>query len=273
VALVLVLAGVLAADPLALGLSSKRAGAEAYAPKVLAKVRAALTAEGLSAGTGDFRSCQGDTACLKREAERLPGVVVGVDVGHIAKSLAIHLEAVSSKVSEPIAVADLSASATGWQTETAEGLRAFAKSLVEKLHKLEPAPATAQRDVFEEAAKPKAAAPDASPPVPAEQPPPNPALEVRAQPPARPDGTSVVRWVPAVVGAALLVSSGVCLGLGLHEKGIVDGSINAEGLSTLPQSLYDQHRNAGNTELTAALATLVLGLALGATTGILLATQ
>jgi hypothetical protein len=273
VPLVLVLS-VLAADPLALGLSSKRAGAEGYAPKVLAKVRAALTAEGLSVGTADFRTCQGDTACLKREAERLSGVVVvGVDVGRIAKSLALHLEAVSSKVAEPLAVADLSASAAAWQSETADGLQAFAKSLAEKLRQPEPPPpATAQRDVFEEASKAKAAAPEAAPPVPAEQPPPNPALEVHAQP-ATGSSASAVRWVPAAVGAAVLIGSGVFLGLGLHEKAIVDGSITAEGLSNLPESVYDQHRNTGNTELTAALATLVLGLALAATTGILLATQ
>lgn len=266
-ALVLVLSGVLAADPLALALSSKRAGAEAYAPKVLARLRATLMEKGLTPGTADLRNCQGDTACLKREADKLGGVIVGVDVGHIAKSLAIHLEAVSSRVSDPIVVADLSASAAGWQSETADGLNAFAKSLAEKLPKLEPSSSSvAQRDA------PVATGPDASPPVPAEQPS-NPALEIRARPPARSSSSSVVRWVPAGIGAAMLIASGICLGLSLHEKAIIDGSLGSDGASNLPQSVYEQHRNLGNNEATVALATLVLGLALGATTGILLATQ
>src|SRR4051794_25835082 len=87
--------------------SSKRPGADASAQKVGARMVEALTTAGFTSPLDDAatlrllkkaklnpRDCQGATPCLLKLATALgpSTVVVGVDVGRIGDSLAIHVE-------------------------------------------------------------------------------------------------------------------------------------------------------------------------------------
>jgi hypothetical protein len=231
----------LAADPVTVSLSSKRAGAEAFAPKVLARVRAALSTHEIQSNTDDrANDCQGATDCL-RNAAKPNTVLIGVDVGRIANSLAIHLEAVRQGGGKALAVADIPATVNNWSNELTDPLEAFITQLASKLPKT-PEPAAS------------APAPSTHKPIP---------KVIELQPSEGEEGPpSKLRWVTTVAAVLSVAAGATCLGLGLNEKSVIDGSINAMGLSTLPQTQYDAHRSQGNAELTASLITLILGGAL-----------
>lgn len=263
--------------PVVVLVASKRAGAEAFTAKVATKVQQTLLANGTAgvlddaAGAklvkkagGDARACQGGTECLAKTALLLgpKAVVIGVDVGKIAKTLAIHVEAVRAGANEPLAIADFSAPADTWAEQSAEPLTAFAKQLAEKLV----APETPPVAKADEIKRPADAPSDTS-----LVPPPQPSTTSPAVTASRSSSSGGGKIVPILavgVAAAALITSGVLLGLGMSEKGVVDRSIT--GMNTeLSKSEFDARRSRGNTYFTLSLSTALLGLVLGATGGVL----
>jgi hypothetical protein len=271
------------ADPLAVLVASKRAGAEQLAPKVTARVRArfpgameeAPAAATAKAAGVDPKSCQGATECLGRVAKAIApnAIVVGVDVGKIAKTLAVHLEAVSADGAS-LAVADVTLSADKWQAGLDEPLAAFARELTGKLdsrvaeRQTAPTPEIAKNEPA--AAKPTAE-PAPAPLTPREEPSTasSSTTLTRAQP--QPSRSRVLPFVCGGVALAALATSGIFGVLGFNEKSVVDGSIGPDGISMLTQSEYAAHKNGGNLDLTIALSTVIAGAALGVLAGILFA--
>ena len=116
--------------PVAVVMTSKRPGAEATAPKIAQRVFDLFKREGVAgllddaatakelraAGFSDPRSCQGTRACVSKLAILLGprAVVVGIDVGKVGKTLAIHLEAVAADRNESLGTLDVSASLNEW---------------------------------------------------------------------------------------------------------------------------------------------------------------
>ena len=262
--------------PVVVLVASKRAGAEAFTAKVATKVQQTLLANGVAgalddaAGAklvkkagGDARACQGGTECLAKTALLLgpKALVIGVDVGKIARTLAIHVEAVRAGGVEPLAVADFTAPADTWADQSAELLVPFAKQLAEKLEAAETPPVAKADEI-----KRPADAPSDTNLVP----PPQPSTTTPAVTASRSSGGGgkIVPIIAVGVAAAALITSGVFLGLGMSEKGVVDRSIT--GMNTeLTRSEFDARRTRGNTYFTLSLSTALLGLVLGATGGVL----
>lgn len=261
--------------PITVLVASKRAGAEAFTAKVATKVHQTLLANGTAgvlddgAGAklvkkagGDARNCAGGTECLAKTAALLgpKAVVIGVDVGKIAKTLAIHVEAVRAGANEPLAIADFTAPADTWADQSAEPLTAFAKQVAEKLVAPETPPVAKADDI-----KRPSDAPNDTNLTPPPQPTTSPAVT------ASRSSSSSGKIVPVIavgVAAAALITSGIFLGLGMSEKGVVDRSIT--GMNTeLTKSEFDARRSRGNTYFTLSLSTALLGLVLGATGGVL----
>jgi hypothetical protein len=144
--------------PVAVVQTSKRPGAEALSPKVARLVVDALTREGVAnvldeatatrklreAGFSDPKSCQGARACLARLAVLLSAhaVVVGVDVGKVGKTLAIHVEAVAADRDTSLAVLDVSAPVGTWSDAMGAPIVGFVRQVQAELP-LPPPPATA----------------------------------------------------------------------------------------------------------------------------------
>ncbi|MFZ5442658.1 MAG: hypothetical protein ACOZQL_21795 [Myxococcota bacterium] len=145
--------------PVAVVITSKRPGAEAVAPKIAQRVfdsfkreavgglldDAAATKEVQSAGFSDPKSCQGTRACLSKLAILLgaKAVVVGVDVGKVGKTLAIHLEAVAADRDESLATLDVSSSLNGWSDAMSAPIVVFVRDVkagLELKKKVEPPP-------------------------------------------------------------------------------------------------------------------------------------
>lgn len=131
--------------PVAVVITSKRPGAEQVTPKITQRVLDSFKREGVSgllddsaaskelkvAGFSDPKSCQGTRACLRKLAVLLgaKAVVVGVDVGKVGKTLAIHLEAVSADKDEPLASLDVSSSVTGWSDAMSAPIVVFVRDV------------------------------------------------------------------------------------------------------------------------------------------------
>jgi hypothetical protein len=145
--------------PVAVVLTSKRPGAEAVAPKIAQRVFDSFKREGVggllddaaavkevrSAGFSDPKSCQGTRACLSKLAILLgpKAVVVGVDVGKVGKTLAIHLEAVAADRDESIATLDVSSSLNGWGDAMSAPIVVFVRDVkagLELKKKVDPPP-------------------------------------------------------------------------------------------------------------------------------------
>jgi hypothetical protein len=270
------------ADPLAVLVASKRGGAEQFAPKVTARVRArfpgsmeeAPAAATAKAAGVDPKSCQGATECLGRVAKAIApnAVVVGVDVGKIAKTLAVHLEAVSADGAS-LAVADVTLSADKWQAGLDEPLAAFARELTGKLDArvAERQTASTPEIAKNDSTASKPAEPAAAPLTPHEEPSSASSSTTLTRAAPQPSRSRVLPLVCGGVALAALATSGVFGVLGFHEKSVVDGSIGPDGISMLTQSEYAAHKNGGNLDLTIALSTVIVGAALGVLTGILFA--
>ena len=110
--------------PIGVVVTSKRPGSDAAAQKVAARMLEALAGAKLSSVVDDAgavkllkkaklnpRECQGASPCLIKLANALgpTAIVIGVDVGKIGDSLAIHIEAVGVEAS--IAALDVPADA------------------------------------------------------------------------------------------------------------------------------------------------------------------
>lgn len=131
--------------PVAVVMTSKRPGAEASAPKIAQRVFDSFKREGVSgllddaatskelrsAGFSDPKSCQGTRACLSKLAILLgpKAVVVGIDVGKVGKTLAIHLEAVSADREESLATLDVSSSLSGWSDAMSAPIVVFVRDV------------------------------------------------------------------------------------------------------------------------------------------------
>ncbi len=265
----LALVALAAADqpPVAVLIASKRAGADAFATKIAAKVHqtlvtstpGALDDAAASKTVKTAKACQGATECLQKAAQQLgpKAVVIGVDVGKVAKTLAVHLEAVAADGTEPLAVADFSAPADTWADVATEPISAFVKQVTDKL-----AAPVAKAD---EIKRPQDA-PEDTQLTPPPQPAPAPAVTA-----SRSSGGSKLVPIILVAGAgAVLVTSLVFIFLGNGEKSAVERSIN--GMNTeLTQAEFNRRRSAGNMYFTISLSTALVGLVLGAAGGALFA--
>jgi hypothetical protein len=131
--------------PVAVVITSKRPGAEAVSPKIAQRVLDTFKREGVagllddaaaikelrSAGFSDPKTCQGTRACLSKLAVLLgpKAVVVGVDVGKVGKTLAIHLEAVAADKDESLGSLDISASINGWSDAMSAPIVVFVRDV------------------------------------------------------------------------------------------------------------------------------------------------
>ncbi|MFO0600638.1 MAG: hypothetical protein U0228_35345 [Myxococcaceae bacterium] len=132
-------------SPVAIIITSKRPGAEQVSPKIAQRVFESFKREGVvgllddsnatkelkSAGFSDPRTCQGTKACLSKLAILLGAhaVVVGVDVGKVGKTLAIHLEAVASDKDDSLAALDVSSSINGWSDAMSAPIVVFVRDV------------------------------------------------------------------------------------------------------------------------------------------------
>jgi hypothetical protein len=84
-----------------------------------------------SAGFSDPKSCQGARACVSKLAILIGphAVVVGVDVGKIGKTLAIHLEAVAADSEESLGTLDVSSSLNGWSDAMSAPIVVFVRDV------------------------------------------------------------------------------------------------------------------------------------------------
>ncbi len=147
--------------PVAIVITSKRPGAEALAPKITQRVFDSFKREGVgsllddaataqelrAAGFSDPKSCQGTRACLAKLAILLgpKAVVVGVDVGKIGKTLAIHLEAVAADKDQSLGTLDVSSSLNGWSDAMSAPIVVFVRDVkagldLKKKEPVEPPP-------------------------------------------------------------------------------------------------------------------------------------
>ncbi|PZR18385.1 MAG: hypothetical protein DI536_00440 [Archangium gephyra] len=134
-----------ARTPVAVVLTSKRPGADAVAAKISQRVFDSFKREGVTglmddatatrelraAGFSDPKSCQGTRACLSKLAILLGprAVVVGVDVGKVGKTLAIHLEAVAADKDASLGALDVSSSLNGWSDAMSAPIVVFVRDV------------------------------------------------------------------------------------------------------------------------------------------------
>lgn len=268
--------------PVAVVMTSKRPGAETAAPKIAQRVFDSFKREGVvgllddaatakelrAAGFSDPRSCQGTRACLSKLAILLGprAVVVGIDVGKVGKTLAIHLEAVSADREESLGTLDVSSSLSGWSDAMSAPIVVFVRDVKAGLELKKKAPA---------------------------DPPPTPPLEVARTdtpkktelvPAPREDGLvnvveqgdgkppKVAAWVFAGSAAA---TAGVAVAFGVmsgnaksqFDASLVDLGGGARG-STLPEDQARALANSANTNAAVALTSGIVSAGLTAAAAI-----
>jgi hypothetical protein len=257
-------------EPVAVVQSSRRPGAEAQAPKISQRVVDSLRREGVgellevaraakelrALGFSDPRTCQGTQACLAKLAVLLGphAIVVGVDVGRVGKTLAIHLDAVAADQEAPLASLDVSSSLDGWSDAMSAQIVVFARDVKAGL-------------VIKRAV-------DVPPPLP---PPDAPVTQQLLPPPSlgpahpSPQLTARAPRVGAfVLGGGALASAiaAVTFGLlGLGAKAQYEGALvrlpDGTFASSLTQARANQLASTANTDFTVALSTAILAAALG----------
>ncbi|MDX2011338.1 MAG: hypothetical protein SFW67_14150 [Myxococcaceae bacterium] len=266
--------------PVSVTLTSRRPNTDSFAPKVAARVVEVLKREGLAdvrddarsvkelkaAGFSDPRSCNGGQSCSAKLAILIGprAVLVGVDVGKVGKSLAIHLEAFAADLADPIAVADLTAREDKWADQSLADITTFARQVKEKL-----AIAPAKVAVT-------------SPP-----PPPPPVDKRGSDAPTRStlepststnrtDLTSSTEAAPSKVPAIVVASgagvaaivAGVFTGLAASDRATWDRNVTMQpdgslGSTTLTQAEVTALGNGLNTKASVALGSGLTALALG----------
>lgn len=261
--------------PVGVVLTSKRPGAEAASVKIATRVYDVLKKEGVGGllnnarstkelkenGFSDPRTCQGTRSCLSKLAILLgaKAVVIGVDVGKVGKTLAIHLDAIAADQDKPLASLDVSSSFDGWSDAMSAPIVVFVRDVKAGLE--------IQREAPPPPPPPVVAKVDDTPkktdltPAPKEEP------LVIAQP--APSG-GVPRAVPwALAGTAVAAAGGsVVLGLlGAGDKAKFNDSLvtlpdGTQG-STLPESDAKALASSANTKIGLAIGTAVLSAALG----------
>ena len=258
-----------APSPLAVVVSSKRAGADTFASSTAARMHAALLREGFPPAevlddaaaakrvrVADARKCQGGASCLAKLAVLVgpDAVVIGVDVGKIGTQLAVRFEAVSAKTGKSLALADVSAPVEGWGDKLAVPIALFVRQLAEKLAALRAEPVVVPTPPVVVAERPKPDAPvavDLTPP-----PPPPPAVEVK---PGRP---AALKWT---FGIGAVASTGVSIGflvagLGTRSAFLGKGTATADGLMATGHTASEAARLSAtsNTQLTISLVSGVV---------------
>ena len=266
-------------SPVAVVMTSKRPGAEAVAPKIAQRVFDSFKREGVSsllddpaaakelkeAGFSDPKSCQGTKACLSKLAILLGprAVVVGIDVGKVGKSLAIHLEAVSADKEESLGTLDVSASLNGWSDAMSAPIVVFVRDvkagLELKKKMTEPPPPTPPLEVARTDTPKKTELT----PRPKEDGPVSGMIEKEGGKPPR-----VAAWVfagSAAATAGVAVAFGVMSGSAKsqYDKSIVDLGDGTRGTS-LPEDQARALANTANTDATVALTSALVSAGLTA---------
>ena len=259
--------------PVAVVMTSKRPGADPVAKKIADRVvdsfkrenvaglldDTASTKELKAAGFSDPRTCQGTRACVSKLAVILgaKAVVVGVDVGKVGKTLAIHLEAVAADQEKPLATLDVSSGITDWSDAMSAPIIVFVREVKDglQLAPKEPPPLV-KSDVPTRTDLTPVATPS------------EPAVTVVDQPQGKPP--RVAAWVLA--GSAA-VTAGVAVGFGVSslgaksqfEKSLVTLPDGSQG-TTLSQDQAQALANTANTNAvvavsSAAVSAVLVGLA------------
>mgnify|MGYP001567813492 FL=1 len=267
--------------PVAVVMTSKRPGADPVAPKIAQRVFDSFKREGVggllddaaaakelrSAGFSDPKSCQGTRACLGKLAILLgpKAVVVGIDVGKIGKTLAIHLEAVSADREESLGTLDVSSSLNGWSDAMSAPIVVFVRDvkagleLKKKVAAVEPPPPPPPLEVA------RTDTPKKTELVPAAKTE-RPASELVEEVPGKPP--RVAAWVFAGSAAA---TAGVAVAFGVMSGGaksqfdasLVDLGDGTKG-SRLPEDQARALANQANTNAAVALTSGILSAGLTA---------
>ncbi|MFT3710780.1 MAG: hypothetical protein QM817_24415 [Archangium sp.] len=270
-------------SPVAVVITSKRPGAEQVAPKIAQRVFDSFKREGVggllddansvkelkSAGFSDPRTCQGTKACLSKLAILIgpKAVVVGVDVGKVGKTLAIHLEAVSADKDESLAALDVSSSINGWSDAMSAPIVVFVRDVKAGLE-----------------LKKKAVEPiDTPPPPPPEvvkndtpkktdltPPPKDEPIEIVEKPGKPPKVGAIITTGGAVAAAGVAVTFGILSGSakGEFDKSLVDLGNGMKG-STLPESRAKELAATANTDAAVAVTAGVAAAGLAVVSAIL----
>lgn len=263
--------------PVGVVLTSSRPNADAFAPKIAAKVVEVLKREGVAevrdeprttkdlkaAGFSDPRSCNGGQTCSAKLAVLLGAraVLIAVDVAKVGKTLAIHLEAFAADASEPLAVIDINAREDKWADQALAEITTFVRQVKAKL------------------AVPAKVAVTPPPPPPVDKPsdvPVKPKLEPKPTPPERADltepGDAAPSKVPAIAvasgaGAAAVVAI-IFAGLAASDRATWDMNVTMQpdgslGSTTLTRQEVQALGTAINTRATVAVTSGVVALGLG----------
>jgi hypothetical protein len=247
--------------PVAVVVSSKRSGAEAFSVKIAQRVFSALGKAGIpdvqdeprtskqlkDAGLADSRNCQGGKSCLTKLAIALgsKAVVVSVDVGKVARQLAVHLEALSAEGGLPLAEADFTAQTDNLNDLSGPPIAAFARELAAKMKAETDAPVLAKLDPVDLSATEPAAV----------------SVATQQQP---------LPVVSIAFGAGALASMGAAVAFGLlgldDKNSFTQARYDIDGVvaSHLSQSEMDALASRGNMRLTLSLTTAVIGVCLAA---------
>lgn len=265
-------------SPVAVVMTSKRPGAEAVAPKIAQRVFDSFKREGVNsllddaaagkelkeAGFSDPKSCQGTRACLSKLAILLGphAVVVGIDVGKIGKTLAIHLEAVSADKEESLGTLDVSSSLSGWSDAMSAPIVVFVRDVkngLELKKKNDPPPSPPPLEV----AKTDAPKKTELTPRPQEDGPVGGLIEKDGGKPPR-----IAAWVfagSAAATAGVAVAFGVMSGSAKsqYDKSLVDLGDGTRG-TNLPEDQARALANTANTDATIALTSAIVSAGLTA---------
>jgi len=266
--------------PVAVVVTSKRPGAEASSAKIATRVYDVLKKENVgdllndakatkelkASGFSDPKSCQGTRNCLTKLAVLLGAhaVVIGVDVGKVGKTLAIHLEAIAADQEKPLASLDVSSSIDGWSDAMSAPIVIFVRDVKEGLRLGKDVPPPPPPPVVATTAPALSDAPTKTDltPAPKEEP-----LVVSKKDSG--GGKGAVPWV--VAGGAVAAGAGAVV-LGILAAG--DKAKYNDSLVTLPDgsqgtTLSEADAKAlassANTKIGLAIGTAVLSVALGGT--------
>ena len=270
--------------PVAVVMTSKRPGSEAVAPKIAQRVFDSFKREGVAgllddaastkelrdSGFSDPKSCQGTKACLGKLAILLGphAVVVGIDVGKVGKTLAIHLEAVSSDREESLGSLDVASSLSGWSDAMSAPIVVFVRDVkagleLKKARVVEPPPPPPPREVA------RTDTPTKTELVPAPKQNPS-STELVEQPPGKPP--RVAAWVFAGGAAA---TAGVAVAFAVLSGGaksqfdasLIDLGDGTKG-SRLPEDQARALANTANTDAAVAVTSGILSAGLTAAAAI-----
>ncbi len=260
--------------PVAVVIVSKRPGAEAVAKKITDRVIESFKREGVTAllddaattkelkiaGFSDPRSCQGTRACVSKLAILLgaKAVVVGVDVGKVGKTLAIHLEAIAADKDQPLATLDVSSAINDWSDAMSAPIVVFVRDTKAGLELKKSAPPTPPLTSADVPRKTELTPQEKNT---------EPAVSMVEQPAGKPP--RIAAW--ALAGGAA-ITAGVAVGFGVtsldaksqFEKSVVMLPDGTRG-TTLPE---DQARGLANTANTNGIVAISSAAASAALTAL-----